>query len=70
MGDFRVPAARLAQVDVPTLVVDGATSPWMSRSADAVASAVPGSKHRTLEGQPHNVDPAVVAPVLVEFFGA
>lgn len=58
MGDFRVPAHRLAKVDVPTLVIDGATSPWMSRSADAVASALPGSKRRTLEGQPHNVDPA------------
>ena len=59
---------RLAKVDVPTLVIDGATSPWMSRSADAVRSAVPGSKRRTLEGQPHNVDPAAIAPVLVEFF--
>jgi hypothetical protein len=53
---------------VPTLVIDGATSPWMSRSADA--SAAPGSKRRTLEGQPHDVDPAAIAPVLVEFFAA
>jgi hypothetical protein len=42
----------------------------MSRSADTVASAVPGAKRRTLEGQPHNVDPAAIAPALVEFFAA
>ncbi len=42
----------------------------MSRSADAVASAVRCSKRRTLEGQPHNVDPTAITPVLVEFFAA
>jgi pimeloyl-ACP methyl ester carboxylesterase len=68
MGGFRVPAHRLAKVDVPTLVIDGATRPWTSRSTDA--SAAPGSKRRTLEGQPHDVDPAAIAPVLVEFFAA
>jgi hypothetical protein len=55
---------------VPVLVIDGATTPWMSRSADTVANAVPGAKRRTLEGQPHNVDPAGIAPALVEFFAA
>jgi len=70
MGDFRVPVERLGKVDVPVLVIDGATTPWMSRSADTVASAVPGAKRRTLEGQPHNADPAAIAPALVEFFAA
>jgi hypothetical protein len=70
MRDFRVPTERLAKVDVPTLVIDGAMTPWMSRSADTVASAVPGAQRRTLEGQPHNVDPAALAPALVEFFAS
>jgi alpha-beta hydrolase superfamily lysophospholipase len=70
MGDFRVPTQRLASLDVPALVIDGATTPWMSRSADAVARAVPRAQRRTLAGQPHNVDPAAIAPLLVEFFGA
>ena len=70
MRDFRVPTERLAKVDVPTLVIDGAMTPWMSRSADTVASAVPGAQRRTLEGQPHNVDPAAIAPALVEFFAS
>lgn len=52
------------------LVIDGATTPWMSRSADTVTSAIPGAQHRTLQGQPHNVDPAAVAPAVVEFFAA
>jgi pimeloyl-ACP methyl ester carboxylesterase len=70
MGDFRVPTQRLANLDVPALVIDGATTPWMSRSADAVASAIPGAQRRTLAGQPHNVDPAAIAPLLVEFLRA
>jgi pimeloyl-ACP methyl ester carboxylesterase len=69
MGDFRVPVERLAKVDVPTLVVDGGTIAWISRTADAVAGIVPGAKRRTLPGQPHNVDAAAIAPVLTEFFG-
>jgi len=30
--------------------------------------SVPDGRHRTLEGQEHNVDPDVLAPVLMEFF--
>src|SRR5262245_16431276 len=70
MGDFRLPSERLAMVRVPTLVLDGGMTPWMSRSADAVASLVPGAERRTLPGQPHNADPTVIAPVLAELFAA
>lgn len=70
MGDFRVPTERLARVNVPTLVLDGGTTPWMSRTADAVARVVGGAQRRTLEGQPHNVDPAAIAPALIDFFTA
>jgi Alpha/beta hydrolase family len=68
MGEFRVPADRLGKVGVPTLVVDGGTTPSMSRAADEVARLLPAARRRTLPGQPHNVDPAAIAPVLVEFF--
>jgi hypothetical protein len=30
--------------------------------------ALPNVQHRTLKGQPHNVDAAAVAPALKEFF--
>jgi pimeloyl-ACP methyl ester carboxylesterase len=68
MGDFRVPTDRLAKVAVPTLLLDGGTIPGLSRTAEAVARVVPGAQRRTLAGQPHNVDPAVIAPVVAEFF--
>jgi pimeloyl-ACP methyl ester carboxylesterase len=66
-GDFSLPAARLAAVTVPTLVIDGGTTPWLSNTAQAVAAALPDVRRRTLTGQPHNVDPAVLVPALVEF---
>jgi hypothetical protein len=70
VGDFSLPAARLAAVKAPTLVVDGGQTPWLSTSADAVADALPDARRRTLEGQPHNVDAAALAPVLAEFLAA
>jgi hypothetical protein len=63
-----VPADRLGKLGLPTLVVDGGTTPSISRAAAEVARLVPGARHRTLPGQPHNVDPATIAPLLVEFF--
>jgi pimeloyl-ACP methyl ester carboxylesterase len=52
----------------PTLVLDGATSAWLSEGADALAEALPSADRRTLAGQPHDVEAAALAPVLVEFF--
>lgn len=69
MGDGSVPAERAAGVRVPTLVMAGARSPApLRQAARAVADAVPGARHRLLEGQGHNVSPRAVAPVLVEHF--
>lgn len=68
MTGFEVPAARLAAVRVPALVMHGSkTDPRLARAAEAVAATVPGAQHRTLPGQTHNVSPAVLAPALVEF---
>jgi hypothetical protein len=49
-------------------VLDGGQSTWLSASADAVASAIPDAQRRTLAGQQHNVEPAVIAPALIAFF--
>jgi pimeloyl-ACP methyl ester carboxylesterase len=63
------PTERLAGVTVPTLVMDGSASPpWMREMARRVAGALPDARHRSLEGQTHDVGPAVLAPVLEEFF--
>ncbi len=70
MGDYSLPTKRLASVSVPTLVLDGGETPWLSHAAEAVANALPRAQRRTLKGQPHNVDPAAIAPALEEFFAA
>jgi pimeloyl-ACP methyl ester carboxylesterase len=71
MGDYSLPTERAAAVTVPTLVIAGEASfPFMHETARALANTIPDAQTRTLEGQEHNVDPAVLAPVLVEYFKA
>ncbi|WP_161962269.1 alpha/beta fold hydrolase [Nocardioides speluncae] len=69
-GDFDVPVERVARVTCPTLVLDGGTTPWLTRAADRVAELIPGGSRRTLAGQPHNVDSGALAPALAEFLVA
>jgi pimeloyl-ACP methyl ester carboxylesterase len=67
--DASVPTEKAAHVAVPTLVIDGEASfPFLHVTAMALANAIPHSQHRTLPGQTHEVEAAVLAPVLVEFF--
>jgi pimeloyl-ACP methyl ester carboxylesterase len=69
MGDYSLPTALAAKVTAPTLVIDGGGSfGFMAETADALAAALPNGERRTLAGQEHNVDPAVLAPALKEFF--
>lgn len=69
MGDYSLPTARAATVTVPALVLDGGSSfGFMAATADALAEALPHGRRRTLEGQDHNVDMSILAPVLREFF--
>ena len=69
MGDYSLPTERAASVTVPTLVIAGGESfPFMRETARALADVIPDARHRTLEGQEHNVDPEALAPVLEEFF--
>lgn len=68
MGDFSLPKERIVKATVETLVIDGGQSPWISYSAQIVAETLPHAQRHTIAGQPHNVDEAALAPVLVEFF--
>jgi pimeloyl-ACP methyl ester carboxylesterase len=69
MSGSAAPLQRWASVTIPTLVVDGGASPqWMHNGAQAIADVLPAARRVTLEGQTHAVDPAVLAPVLEEFF--
>lgn len=64
-----VPRALAAQVRCPALVMDGGASPpFMTAAARALAAAIPRAAHRTLEGQTHHVAAAALAPVLTGFF--
>jgi pimeloyl-ACP methyl ester carboxylesterase len=64
-----LPTGLVASVRVPTLVIDGEASPEVMRhTARSLAAALPDGRYRTLEGQGHDIVPAVVAPVLEEFF--
>jgi len=69
LGEGRsVPVKRATNVAVPTLVMNGTDIPFMLDTAQALAKAIPNAQHRTLEGQSHDVNLEVLAPVLVEFF--
>jgi pimeloyl-ACP methyl ester carboxylesterase len=66
---WSVPAELAARVGVPALVMSGdAGLPFMPGAARALSQAIPRGELRLLEGQPHQVDPGVLAPVMVEFF--
>ena len=67
--DNALPAALLARITQPTLVLNGGDSPaWMGSAGKAVAEAVPGAVHRVLEAQAHNAAPRAIVPELLEFF--
>lgn len=69
MGDYRIPIDRAAGVTVPTLVIaGGADMPWMRDTATALADALPQGRATLLDGQGHDVDVEVLAPVLKGFF--
>jgi len=68
LGDYSLPTRRLTSVAIPVLVADGGTTPWLSAAADAVTATLPRADRRTLAGQPHNVAPEAIVPVLMEFF--
>jgi pimeloyl-ACP methyl ester carboxylesterase len=64
-----LPTERWANVKVPTLVIDGgASEPWIGHGARALADLLADAERRTLEGQTHAVEAAVLAPVLLDFF--
>lgn len=70
IGDFSIPQEQLKTVTASALVVDGATTPWISAACQVLADVLPHVTRATLDGQPHNVDAAALAPVIAEFFQA
>lgn len=67
--DASIPAERVAKITVPTLILDGSNSfPFMHTTASTLANVIPNARHRTMEGQTHEVAADAIAPALIEFF--
>jgi pimeloyl-ACP methyl ester carboxylesterase len=68
---WSVPTELATRLSVPVLVMAGdASLPFMPDAARVLSRAIPQGQLRMLEGQTHEVNPAVLAPVLVEFFSS
>lgn len=69
IGEDRLPPTqRAARLGIPVLVMNGTlTLPFIADAAAVLAAAIPDGRHVALEGQRHDVDPEVLAPVLAEF---
>jgi len=64
-----LPSGLVASVQIPTLVLDAENGPQvMHQSAQSLAEALPKGRYQSLVGQTHDIVPAIVGPVLQEFF--
>lgn len=64
-----LPPKRWASITAPTLVIVGGNSePFFFTGAEALVSDMPNAQTYTMEGQDHAVAPAVLAPVIEDFF--
>ena len=59
------------RIQAPTLVISGTRGlPFMLETAKTLSKTIPEAELRTLDGQAHDVDAEVIAPVLAEFIAA
>jgi pimeloyl-ACP methyl ester carboxylesterase len=66
---WSAPTDLATRVSIPALVLAGdASLPFMPHTARALSRALPHGQLRILPGQTHDVEPGVLAPVLVDFF--
>lgn len=71
LGDFTLPATRLASITAPALLLDGGTAalPWLGTGVRAAVDAMQNARYESLEGQQHDIAPEAIAPALVKFLG-
>lgn len=66
---FEPPMSLLARITQPALIMAGGKAKReMLAAQEAVAAAIPGSRHEVLDGQTHQVSPLALAPIAREFF--
>jgi pimeloyl-ACP methyl ester carboxylesterase len=69
--DGSIPVQQAARVNMPTLIMNGSESfPFMYETAKTLTKAMPHARHRTLQGQRHEVSSEALAPVLIEFLSS
>jgi pimeloyl-ACP methyl ester carboxylesterase len=67
--DPAIPADRVAQIAIPLLAMYGTHSPpFMGQTAGTLSRTVARGELRAVDGQAHDIDPAVLAPILTAFF--
>jgi pimeloyl-ACP methyl ester carboxylesterase len=68
--DQSLPRELLARIDVPVLTIasTGTQVPWLARTAERVAEALPDGRAVRLEGGFHEVPAPVLAPALAAFY--
>lgn len=68
-ADAAVPVDHATCISASTLVMHGGASfAFMGQTARTLSHAIPHAQLLTLEGQTHEVDPALLAPALIDFF--
>ena len=70
LGNRSLPTDLAGAVTMPVLVIAGGASPFMRAAAQALADLLPRGQAHILEGQGHDIEPAVLGPVLQDFLGA
>jgi pimeloyl-ACP methyl ester carboxylesterase len=69
MNGHHLPLRWAELVTAPALVLDGGLSmEWRRLTAQAVADLLPKGRRHTMDGQPHDPAPEILAPILEEFF--
>lgn len=68
MGDYSIPDHWATSITVPTVVIDGGESrDWRRNTAQVVADLLPRGRRLTMDGQPHDVEPEVLGPIIESF---
>jgi len=68
IGDRSLPAAMLATITIPALVITGEQSPpFLIGAARATVAALPAGQLAVLPGQTHDINPEATAPAITGF---
>jgi pimeloyl-ACP methyl ester carboxylesterase len=67
LGNRSLPTQLAASITIPTVAIAGGTSPFMRAAAEALAGVLPRAQACILDGQGHDIEPAVLGPVLHAF---